>query len=41
MLYLHLATRTAWTWYVVLVTLVTFSVGYAASLVLPHGSRQA
>jgi SSS family transporter len=34
MLYLHLATRTAWTWYVVLVTLVTFSVGYLTSLVL-------
>jgi SSS family transporter len=34
MLYLHLATRTAWTWYVVLVTLVTFTVGYVASLVL-------
>lgn len=36
MLYLHLATKTAWTWYVVLVTLVTFTVGYLASLVLPH-----
>jgi SSS family transporter len=44
MLYLHLATRTAWTWYVVLVTLVTFTVGYGASLLgrvwqrpLPNG----
>jgi len=36
MLYLHLATKTAWTWYVVLVTLVTFTVGYLASLALPH-----
>ena len=33
MAFLHLATRTAWTWYVVIVTITTFSVGYLASLV--------
>ncbi len=32
--WLRFATRTAWTWYVVLVTLVTFTVGYLASAVL-------
>ncbi len=32
MLGLKLATRTAWTWYVVLVTLVTFGTGYLVSL---------
>ncbi|MBI3697177.1 MAG: sodium/solute symporter [Acidobacteria bacterium] len=36
MAYLHLATHTAWTWYVVIVTITTFSVGYLASLVLRH-----
>ncbi len=36
MLVLHFATRTAWTWYVVLVSLVTFTVGYLASLVRAH-----
>ncbi len=32
MIYLHFATRTAWTWYVVIVTIMTFVVGYLASL---------
>lgn len=34
MVYLRAATQTAWTWYVVIVTSVTFACGYAASLVL-------
>jgi SSS family solute:Na+ symporter len=33
MAFLHLATRTAWTWYVVIVTITTFSIGYLASLI--------
>jgi SSS family solute:Na+ symporter len=38
MLLLHFATRTAWTWYVVIVTTVTFSVGYLASLAFRSGA---
>jgi SSS family solute:Na+ symporter len=34
MAYLRLETQTAWTWYVVIVTSVTFGFGYLASLVL-------
>jgi len=34
MLYLHFGTQTAWTWYVVIVTTVTFVFGYLASLSL-------
>ncbi len=41
MLALHFATRTAWTWYVVIVTTLTFSVGYLASLVLPPSGAGA
>ena len=41
MLVLHFATRTAWTWYVVIVTTMTFSVGYLASLVLPPSGAGA
>jgi Na+/proline symporter len=33
-LYVWLGTRVPWTWYVAIVTAVTFAVGYAASLVL-------
>ena len=40
MLGLHWGTRTAWTWYVVIVTLVTFSAGYLASLLFRHRSAE-
>ena len=36
MAYLHFFTHAAWTWYVVIVTTVTFAFGYFASLVLRH-----
>jgi SSS family transporter len=34
-LFLWLGTRVPWTWYVAIGTVVTFTIGYAASLVLP------
>jgi SSS family solute:Na+ symporter len=40
-LYLWLFTGVAFTWYVVLGTIVTFVVGYSASWVLPQARRQA
>lgn len=38
---LHLATKTAWTWYVVIVTVVTFGVGYGTSLLFGHRDTEA
>jgi solute:Na+ symporter, SSS family len=35
-LYIWLGTRVPWTWYVLIGTIVTFSIGYAASLVLEN-----
>jgi hypothetical protein len=37
-LYVWLATKLPWTWYVVLGTLITFGVGYAASV--PQWARK-
>ena len=38
---LRLGTRTAWTWYVVIVTTVTFGVGYLASMAFPRRGAEA
>jgi len=40
MLYVFFGTRLAWTWYVLLGTLVTFSVGLAVSAALPRPSEK-
>ncbi|MGH9787524.1 MAG: sodium:solute symporter [Candidatus Acidiferrales bacterium] len=40
MLYVFFGTKLAWTWYVLLGTLVTFSVGLAASAALPRPSEK-
>jgi len=36
-LYLWLGTKVPWTWYVAIGTIVTFAIGYGASLALNHG----
>jgi solute:Na+ symporter, SSS family len=38
-LYLWLGTKVPWTWYVMIGTVITFGVGYFASLLLPHADR--
>jgi Na+/proline symporter len=35
-LYIWLGTRVPWTWYVVVGTIMTFGVGYVASMVIPE-----
>lgn len=40
MLYVKFGTKIAFTWYVLIGTLVTFTVGYAASLILDRGKEQ-
>jgi solute:Na+ symporter, SSS family len=39
-LYLWLGTKVPWTWYVAIGTIVTFAIGYGASLALNHGGRR-
>jgi solute:Na+ symporter, SSS family len=39
-IFLWLGTRVPWTWYVTVGTVVTFSIGYAASILLPEVSKQ-
>ncbi len=38
--YIWLATRVPWTWYVMIGTCVTFTVGYVASLAMPDQARE-
>ena len=40
-LYIWLGTRIPWTWYVVIGTITTFAIGYAASLLIPEPPRSA
>jgi len=40
-LYVWLDTRVPWTWYVLIGTVVTFAVGYAASVVLKGEKAKA
>ncbi|MBV9085908.1 MAG: sodium transporter, partial [Acidobacteriaceae bacterium] len=40
-LYVWLGTRIPWTWYVLIGTVTTFTIGYLASLVIPEPQRRA